>query len=187
MICRIGTPDRALAQRIGRGLVNTLWGKINLIRRVLGCCAICGTAAVLALTGCAGGKPQSGQAARVVPLTADQVMDKVTQKTDQIKTYKSDFTIKSSADGGVHVRGRLLRQATPAALSWAFNEINVDGRRIPGVMKLTMIGDRSYLKLPRVSESSDGKPWMAVSALRKSGLELKHSPSRPTWSTCRQW
>jgi outer membrane lipoprotein-sorting protein len=129
--------------------------------------AALGTAVVLSLTGCLGesdSKSGSGSAGGAVQLSAAQVLQKASQNTSKVDTYKISFTM-SGTEGGdsVKMRGSMRYQAKPPAFSMAFSDISSGGQTVPGGMQMIVVGNTLYMKMPFLTQVTGGKPWMKFS------------------------
>lgn len=139
--------------------------------------AAAGAAITLSLTGCQlvpGKGGTGGEGAAAAPLTASQILQKVSQRADNTDSYKARIAMKGTigTSGAIRMRGTMYARVRPTpAWRMRLTQAAVNGRATPGGMDALQIGDTIYLKSPT---PAGGKPWLKLSVsktARQSGLD----------------
>jgi hypothetical protein len=136
-----------------------------------------GTTLVLSLTGCLG-NAGSGSAGGGVQLTAAQVLEKASQKTGQVDTFKADFTMNvGSAQGSMnmHAIGQ-FRLRPSVAFTMNIDKMSMGSQSVPmSAMQVVYLDKVIYMKSPQLSQATGGKPWLKLDvgkAAQQSGVNL---------------
>ncbi len=151
-----------------------------MIRRFAAGAAV-GTAVVLSVTGClgdGGGKASGSGTANqgATKLTAAELVNEVSQKTGEIRSFQATITSDTSVSGQ-HIRlsGRMVYRAKPTvAFKMSVPKMTVNDRTQTGFQEI-LLNDALYVKMPSVSART-GKPWMRMSLSKlsaKSGVDLQ--------------
>ena len=151
-----------------------------MIRRFVGGTAVA-AALTLSLTGClgdSGGTADKGGAGNAVKLSALQVLEKTSQKTGQIDTFKADISMDMSAEGTtVKATGTTQFRLKPTlAFSMTFDQMSAAGMSMSG-MQMMLVDKNMYMKLPQGATGGvpGAKPWIKISlaaAGKQSGMDL---------------
>jgi outer membrane lipoprotein-sorting protein len=138
-----------------------------------------GATLVLSLTGClgdSGGGSAGGGGA--VQLTAAQVLEKASQKTDQVDTYKADFTMNVGTQQGalnMHALGQ-FRLKPSLAFRMNVDKMGMGGQSMPiGAIQVVYLDKVIYMKSAQLSQATGGKPWLKMDLGRQaqqSGFNL---------------
>jgi hypothetical protein len=136
-----------------------------------------GATLVLSLTGCFGGSG-SGSAGGGVELTAAQVLQKASQKTSQVDSYKADISMNvGTSQGAMNMHSLAQVRLKPSmAFTMTVDRMSVGGQSLPvGAMQLVYLDKVIYLKNAQLSQATGGKPWLKVdlaSQARQAGFDL---------------
>jgi outer membrane lipoprotein-sorting protein len=135
-----------------------------------------GATLVLSLTGCLGDSG-SGSAGGM-QLTAAQVLEKASQKTDQVDTFKADFTMNVGSQQGamnMHATGR-FRLRPSVAFTMNVDKMSMGGQSMPvGAIQVVFVDKAIYMKSPQLSQATGGKPWLKLDLgkqAQQSGFSL---------------
>lgn len=152
-----------------------------MIRRFAAGAAM-GTAVVLSATGCLGddgggkkagsGGTEKGGAA----LAAVQIMDKVSQKTGQIRTFRARLSSTTSMSGQrTRTTAVIAYRVRPRiAMKMVIPQMTMNGRSMSGMQEI-LVGDSMYLKAPAFARRT-GKPWLRIRLSRlsaRTGIDYK--------------
>jgi outer membrane lipoprotein-sorting protein len=136
-----------------------------------------GATLVLSLTGCLGDSG-GGSAGGGVQLTAAQVLEKASQKTGQVDTYKADFTMNVGTQQGamnMHALGQFRLKPT-LAFTMNVDKMSMGGQSMPvGAIQVVYVDKVVYMKSPQLSQATGGKPWLKLDLGRQaqqSGFNL---------------
>jgi hypothetical protein len=136
-----------------------------------------GATLVLTLTGCLGASG-SGSAGDGVQLTAAQVLQKASQKTSQVDSYKADISMNvGTSQGAMNMHSLAQVRLKPnMAFTMTVDKMSVGGQSLPvSAMQLVYLDKVIYLKSAQLSQATGGKPWLKVdlaSQARQGGLDL---------------
>ncbi|HEX6472498.1 MAG TPA: hypothetical protein VF069_25635 [Streptosporangiaceae bacterium] len=136
-----------------------------------------GATLVLSLTGCFGDSG-SGSAGGGMQLTAAQVLEKASQKTDQVDTFKADFTMNIGSQQGamnMHAIGQ-FRLRPSVAFTMNVDKMSMGGQSMPvGAIQVVFVDKVIYMKSPQLSQATGGKPWLKLDLgkqAQQSGFSL---------------
>jgi outer membrane lipoprotein-sorting protein len=136
-----------------------------------------GAALVLSLAGCAGASG-SGSSGDGVQLTAAEVLQKASQKTDKVDTFKADFTMNIGSQQGamnMHALGQ-FRLRPDVAFTMNVDKMSMGGQSMPvGAIQVVYIDKVIYMKSPQLSQATGGKPWLKLDLgkqAQQSGFSL---------------
>jgi hypothetical protein len=136
-----------------------------------------GATLVLSLTGCLGDSG-GGSAGGGVQLTAAQVLEKASQKTGQVDTYKADFTMNIGTRQGamnMHALGQ-FRLKPSLAFTMNVDKMGMGGQSMPiGAIQVVYLNKVIYMKSAQLSQATGGKPWLKLDLGREaqqSGFNL---------------
>ena len=136
-----------------------------------------GATLVLSLTGCLGDSG-GGSAGGGLQLTAAQVLEKASQKTGQVDTYKADFTMNVGTQQGgmnMHALGQ-FRLKPSLAFTMNVDKMSMGGSSMPiGAIKVVYLDKVIYMKSPQLSQATGGKPWLKMDLgkqAQQSGFNL---------------
>ncbi|HEU5158782.1 MAG TPA: hypothetical protein VFU43_17420 [Streptosporangiaceae bacterium] len=139
--------------------------------------AAVGAALVLSLTGCLGDSG-GGSAGGGVQLTAAQVLEKASQKTGQVDTYKADFTMSVGTQQGamnMHALGQ-FRLRPSLAFTMNVDKMSMGGQSMPiGAIQVVYLDKVIYMKSAQLSQATGGKPWIKMDLgkqAQQSGFSL---------------
>ncbi|HZB29478.1 MAG TPA: LppX_LprAFG lipoprotein [Streptosporangiaceae bacterium] len=136
-----------------------------------------GATLVLSLTGCLGDSG-GGSAGGGVQLSAAQVLEKASQKTGQVDTYKADFTMNIGTQQGamnMHALGQ-FRLKPSLAFTMNVDKMSMGGQSMPiGAIQVVYLDKVVYMKSAQLSQATNGKPWIKMDIGREaqqSGFNL---------------
>ena len=136
-----------------------------------------GATLVLSLTGCLGDSG-GGSAGGGVELSAAQVLEKASQKTGQVDTYKADFTMNIGTQQGamnMHALGQ-FRLKPSLAFTMNVDKMSMGGQSMPiGAIQVVYLDKVVYMKSAQLSQATNGKPWIKMDIGREaqqSGFNL---------------
>lgn len=131
-----------------------------------------GTTLAVSLTGCLGdtgtlkatGDGTHGAAVTASPSGAQQAIALVSQKSDQIATFRAKASIASSYAGRrTRMSGTAAYLLGPQpAYEWDLPHV-VSGGKSLGHVREIVIGDTLYMNIPAMSKSIGARPWVKVS------------------------
>jgi hypothetical protein len=139
-----------------------------------------GATLVLTLTGCFGdsGSGSTGGGGGDVQLTAAQVLEKASQKTGQVDTYKADFTMNVGTQQGamnMHALGQ-FRLRPSLAFTMNVDKMSMGGQSMPvGAIQVVYLDKAIYMKSAQLSQATNGKPWLKMDLgkeAQQSGFSL---------------
>jgi len=136
-----------------------------------------GATLVLSLTGCLGDSG-SGSAGSTVQLSAAQVLEKASQKTGQVDTFKADFTLNiGSSQGSMTMHGLGQFRLRPSlAFTMNVDKMSMGGQSMPlGGLQTVYLNKVVYIKSPQLSQLAGGKTWLKLDLgkqAQQSGLNL---------------
>jgi hypothetical protein len=138
-----------------------------------------GAALVLSLTGCLGesGGGSAGSDGGV-QLSAAQVLEKASQKTSNVDTYKADITMDvSTPQGAMNMHSTAQFRLKPtAAFTMNVDKMTLGGQSMPfGGMQMIYLDKVIYMKNAQLSQATGGKPWLKMdltNPARQAGLDL---------------
>lgn len=138
-----------------------------------------GATLVLSLTGCLGDSDSGGgSAGGGVQLSAAQVLEKASQKTDQVDTYKADFTMNVGTQQGamnMHALGQ-FRLRPSLAFTMNVDKMSMGGQSMPiGAIQVIYLDKVIYMKSAQLSQATGGKPWIKMDLgkqAQQSGFNL---------------
>ena len=136
-----------------------------------------GATLVLSLTGCLGDSG-GGSAGGGVQLSAAQGLEKASQKTGQVDTYKADFTMNIGTQQGamnMHALGQ-FRLKPSLAFTMNVDKMSMGGQSMPiGAIQVVYLDKVVYMKSAQLSQATNGKPWIKMDIGREaqqSGFNL---------------
>jgi outer membrane lipoprotein-sorting protein len=137
-----------------------------------------GATLVLSLTGCLGDSGGGSAGGGGLQLTAAQVLEKASQKTGQVDTYKADFTMNVGTQQGalnMHALGQ-FRLKPSLAFRMNVDKMGMGGQSMPiGAIQVVYLDKVIYMKSAQLSQATGGKPWLKLDVGRQaqqSGLNL---------------
>jgi hypothetical protein len=137
-----------------------------------------GATLVLSLTGCLGDSGGGSAGGGGVQLTAAQVLEKASQKTGQVDTYKADFTMNVGTQQGalnMHALGQ-FRLKPSLAFTMNVDKMGMGGQSMPiGAIQVVYLDKVIYMKSAQLSQATGGKPWLKMDLGRQaqqSGFNL---------------
>jgi hypothetical protein len=136
-----------------------------------------GATLVLSLTGCLGESGDSS-AGGGVQLTAAQVLEKASQKTSQVDSYKADITMNvGTPQGAMNMHSMAQVRIKPSmAFNMTVDKMTMGGQSLPlGAMQLLYLDKVIYLKSAQLSQATGGKTWLKIDLTdqaRQAGFDL---------------
>jgi hypothetical protein len=144
--------------------------------------AAAGTALAVSLTGCLGdgGKSKAagdGTPSSSTPHSASQALSQVSEKSGTIKSFRATMSSTTTVGGQeTRISGDIAYRLKPQpAMKMNFPHMSVGGKATKGFEEI-LLGDTIYVKLPALTQTTDGKTWLKFSLSRlsaKSGVDLK--------------
>jgi hypothetical protein len=142
---------------------------------------VVGTAAgatlILSLTGCAGASG-GDSAGGGIQLTAAQVLQKASQKTSQVDTFRADLTVDAgTSQGAMNMHATAQFRLKPSvAFSMNIDKARFGGQSLPtGAIQMVYLNKIIYMKMPQLAQVSGGKPWLKIDLAqvsKGSGLDI---------------
>ncbi len=137
-----------------------------------------GATLVLSLTGCLGDSGSGSAGGGGAQLTAAQVLEKASQKTGQVDTYKADFTMNVGTQQGamnMHALGQ-FRLRPSLAFTMNVDKMSMGGQSMPiGAIQVVYLDKVIYMKSAQLSQATGGKPWIKMDLgkeAQQSGFNL---------------
>lgn len=149
-----------------------------MFRRLTATAAVSG-ALVLSLSGCLGEAEESARdTGGAVKLAAAQVLAKVTDKAEQVDTYRSNVSTRMNmtiqgqrVESSMEMSGQIRLRPQPAIKATATVSGSAGGQSLPGGsrrMEILMLGGDFYLNMGEPALTG-GKPWGKVPADAMAG------------------
>lgn len=134
-----------------------------------------GTAVAVSLTGCRLGDSGGPKSTAPVRLSALDVLNQTSQRTNKVRSYRVRTSISSAASGrSVKMTGHGdVRLGSRLAQRWTVPTMTLSGRSAGGFQEI-VLGDFLYLKPPANARSTGDKPWIRLSLRQlsaKSGMD----------------
>lgn len=139
-----------------------------------------GATLLVSVTGClgdAGGK-KGAESGGAVKVSAVAALARASQQTgSSVDSYKATIDMTGSFHGQkLDMNGDLQTRIRPElGLNMTIKNMNMAGNSV-GSMQEILTGDAVYLKIPMLSQSTGGKPWIKMSLSKlgaKSGIDVK--------------
>ncbi|WP_084516930.1 LppX_LprAFG lipoprotein [Microtetraspora niveoalba] len=121
-----------------------------------------GAAALIGVAGCAPAATSLGN----VKLSASEVLQQASDKAQDVTSYTADLVLNFSDAGGRAgvVQGKMRYQQKPTlATDLTLDQIAVDGRNVPGGLRVILQGETVYVRSDTLKTLVGAtKPWIKV-------------------------
>lgn len=155
------------------------------MRRRLPALVATGAALAISLTGCFGAEKSGGTAeggnggsgSEQKPMTPVQVVAASADKTKAAQSFKALFSARvKTKHSSIVTKGKMSYQTSPMAYDQNISEMTMDGRKLPGGLRMMLVDNTVYMKMAMLSQMAGSKPWIKMSLdeiSKKSGVNMQ--------------